>query len=137
VTQFELEVGETEIASWPAESVRTAGAKGVPGWLVLTDRRVLFYRHSGLLRGRAPILPPDVSVQLGQVRTVSACQFHIRIGYGDQMPIPGVEVDGHRFILNRETPSSPVVAAITAARAKGGAASAPPVRPATSGGNES
>jgi hypothetical protein len=137
VTQFELEAGETETASWPAESVRTARAKGVPGWLVLTDRRVLFYRHGGLLRGRAPIFPPDVSVQLGQVRTVSAWQFRIRIGYGDQMPIPGVEVDGHRFILNRETPSSPVVAAITAARAKRGAPPAPTVPPATSGANES
>jgi hypothetical protein len=137
VTQFELESGETEIASWPAEAVRTAGARGVPGWLVLTDRRVLFYRHGGLLRGRAPILPPDVSVQLDQVRTVSPCQLRIRIGYGDQMPIPGVDVDGQRFILNRETPSSPVVAAITAARAKRGAAPAPPVPPATSGANES
>lgn len=133
MTGFALEDGETLTSSWPVEAVRAPGSRGTPGWLVLTDRRVLFYRRGGLLGGRSAVHPPEWSTPLGELQTVSACQFTIRIGYGDQVLLPGVELDGHRFILNRETPSAPVLAAIGAARTSGGS-TAHSAGPRVSGG---
>ncbi len=116
MTRFELEPSETLLASWPVEPVGPAGSTGRRGWLVLTDRRCLFYRRAGALGPGRPIHPPLVSLGLEQLHSVSPRQFSMRVGYGDLIPIPGIEIDGHEFRLHREAPSGAVVAAVLGAR---------------------
>ncbi len=116
MAQVELEPGERLLRGWPAESVGKGGAKGSMGWLVVTDRRILFYRQAGVFRGSQVVKPPLLSVRVERIRSVSPRQFSMEIGYGDKVAIPGLEIDGQDFRLNRETPSAEVLQRIAEAR---------------------
>lgn len=116
MTQVELEPGERLLRGWPVESVGERSSKGSSGWLVLTSQRCLFYRQAGVWKGRQLEKPPELAVKLEDLRSVSARQFTMPIGYGDHIAIPGLEIDGHGFKLNREMPSSGVLAEIAEAR---------------------
>ncbi|MGA8303738.1 MAG: hypothetical protein WA691_04120 [Thermoplasmata archaeon] len=112
----ELETGEHTLGGWPVEMLGRRGARGVRGLLVLTTRRCLFFRQAGLFSGGKLVKPALFTARLDRIRTFSTREFSIPIGYGDRLEIPGIELDGREFKLNRETPSGPVLAEITSAR---------------------
>jgi hypothetical protein len=114
--ELELETGERTLRSWPAEMVGKQGGKGVRGVLALTTRRCLFFRQSGLFGGGKMVKPALFTVRLDRLRSASQRQFSMPIGYGDQLAIPGIELDGEGFKLNRETPAGPVLEEIMSAQ---------------------
>ena len=114
--QVVLDPGERALHGWPVEMVLNPSSKVVAGWLLLTSRRCLFFRRAGLFGGGRLLKPPTFIAKLEEIHSVSARQFAMLVGYGEQIPIPGLEVDGQEFKLNRETPSAPVVAEIAEAR---------------------
>jgi hypothetical protein len=85
--------------------------------LVLTNRRCLFLRRAGLLGGRRFEKDPVFSRALEDLPAARPHRFYLRIGYGDRMEIPGLDLAGHEFQLDRETPSRNVLRQIAAARA--------------------
>lgn len=115
LSQIDLGRGERVLGHWrvePAEEDRTTDRGG---WLVLTNRRCLFFRKAGLLGGRLE-KPPQLTWFIESVQSVVAQRFWMRIGYGDRMEMPGVGIDGYGFRLPRDTPPGPVVEAILGAR---------------------
>ena len=116
LNQVELESGERTLHGWPVEMVGGHGMKGGQGWLVLTNRRCLFFRQAGLFGGGRLVKPPTFTTKLEQIHSATPRQYSIPMGYGEHLDIPGIEVDGREFKLNRETPSEPVLAEIAAAR---------------------
>ncbi len=113
---FELERGERGVAAWPVEPAVGPDGSDRPGQLVLTTRRLSFFRRRGLLGGGRLEKPPQVSWRLEKIREVTGRRYELKIGYGDRIEIPGLAVDGRGFRLNRETPSAPVVETIETAR---------------------
>lgn len=112
----DLEGGERVLRAWRSEPVRPDGTVDRPGWLVLTDRRLLFYRRSGLLSSGRLEPPPVFSCRLEEVRSAEPQTFWMKIGYGDRVAMPGVSVDGLKVRLNRDDSSQALVAAIGVAR---------------------
>jgi hypothetical protein len=111
-----LPLGEKLIHAWPADLVGDGKTRDVHGWLALTSHRLLFARGGGVWGGRRMALPPLWEVPLRHIRTVAPRSFAMAIGYGEQIPIPGLAVDGRSFRLNREQPVSDVLGAIEEAR---------------------
>jgi hypothetical protein len=116
--EIELAPEEHLLFSWPAELVHDRTAKGGMGQLILTDQRCLFYRRAGLWGGRRLEPNPTFSVALGSIRSITIRMFSMTIGYGDRLPIPGVEIDGTVFRLNRENSAEHVLASIALARTR-------------------
>jgi hypothetical protein len=114
--QVELERGEVFLSSWAAESVTRQHPKGEPGWLVLTSQRCLFFRQAGFFGGRRLDQPAAFSVRMEQIRSLSPRQFSMEIGYGDRVAVPGLELNGNEFRLNRDASSESVVGEIERAR---------------------
>jgi hypothetical protein len=115
--QVELERQERVLRLWPVEPVRPDGSTDRSGWLVLTNRRLLFHRRAGLLSGGRLERPPLSVWRLEAIRSIRLEQYWMNVGYGDRVEIPGISVDGQGFRLNRETPSSGVREEIERARA--------------------
>ena len=115
-TQVELPRGEDFLHGWTAELVTGPGSKGESGWLILTSFRCLFFRQVGFLGGRRLEKPASFAVKLERLRSLSARPISVEIGYGDHVTIPGVEVDGKLFRLDREASAESVVAQIRTAR---------------------
>jgi hypothetical protein len=109
--------GERVISSWSAQAVEGGNVSLRRGLLVLTNRRCLFLRRAGLLGGRRFEKDPVFAAALERLRTASPHRFYLRIGYGDRMEIPGINLTGHEFQLDRETPSRSVLLRIADARA--------------------
>lgn len=112
----DLEHGEQLLGVWAGEPVRPDGSVERPGWLVLTDRRVLFYRKSGLWGGGRLETPPKFGRRLEEIRSVEPQRFWMKIGYGDRVEMPGISVDELRTRLNRNASSQLLVGEITEAR---------------------
>jgi hypothetical protein len=107
--------GEQPIRDWPAEMLVDGGPATHSGWLVLTTLRCVFLRRRGIWGGGRVERAPAFAVRLDQLRTVSAREFSVAIGYGDHYSVPGLELNGTEFRLTRGTPSAPVVAEIDSA----------------------
>ncbi len=99
---------ERVVRHWPAESARADGEADRSGWLILTDRRLLFVRRGGWRARAQDAESPDVTLPLESIRQIEARPFQMRIGYGDRVVIPGIAIDGHAFRLPRETPAEEV-----------------------------
>ncbi len=108
----DLDPGEFLLGVWPAETARADGTGDRVGWLVLTDRRVLFYRRKGLLGRGAPERPPLFAQRLETIGGVTVRRYVLRVGYGDRIEIPGVAIDEQGFRLNRESSAENVRAEI-------------------------
>lgn len=111
----DLNRGERLLGSWRVELAEGDRASGRSGLLVLTSERCLLYQKAGFLGGRLE-KPPLLAWRLEELRSVVPQRFWMKIGYGDQVEIPGLGIDGYGFRLNRDTPSDPVVEAIRRAR---------------------
>ena len=113
--EVELEDGERIVRAWPVDTARPDGTDGRPGWLVLTDRRLLFYRRAGRWGSGRLEKPPEFFRRLEEIRSTEPRRFWMKIGYGDRVEIPGVAIDELSVRLNRETPSLGVLGEIARA----------------------
>jgi hypothetical protein len=107
--QVDLEGGERSLRAWAVEPTRADGSADRPGWLVLTSRRLAFFRRSGLFGPGRLEKPPSYSWRLEAIGSIAPRRFEMKIGYGDRLEIPGISVDGQGFRLNRETPAKAVL----------------------------
>jgi hypothetical protein len=110
--QVSLDAGERYLQGWAAEMTGPGAAKGERGWLILTDARCLFFRRAGRFRGGALEKSPRFALQLGEIHSAVTRQFSLPIGYGDHFAVPGLELNGQEFRVDRETPAGPIVTAI-------------------------
>ena len=114
--RVELEAGEHGLSSWRGEPVRPGGDVDRPGWLVLTDRRLLFFRQSGLWRSGRLEQPPRFARRLEEIRSVGHQRLWMRIGYGDRFEAEGIAIDGWAVRLDRNTPARVLLEEIDGAR---------------------
>lgn len=116
VPAVDLEPGERVLGAWRGEPVRTDGSVDRGGWLVLTDRRLLFYRRSGLWGPGRLERPPVFARRLEEVRSVTPQRLWMRIGYGDRVEMPGIGIDTEIVRLGRDAPLETLVGEIDGAR---------------------
>ena len=114
--EVELESGERIVRAWPVDAGRPDAAGERPGWLVLTDRRLFFYRRVGRWGSGRLEKPPEFVRRLEEIRSTESRRFWMKIGYGDRVEIPGLAIDELSVRLNRETPSLEVLDGIARAR---------------------
>ena len=110
------EGGEKLLKHWTVEPVRADRSTDRAGWLILTSHRCLFFRKAGLLGGSRVERPAAFTWRLEEMRAVTPQRFWMKVGYGDQLEMPGLSIDGQAFRLNRETPSRGAVDEILRAR---------------------
>lgn len=113
--EFPLGPGERLLGRWPAEPAVDDRNVGRSGWLVVTDRRWLFFESAGFFGGRVESVP-RLDQPIERVAQAVAHRFWMPIGYGDRMELPGLVIDGHGFRLPRETAVAPVIETIERAR---------------------
>lgn len=116
VAPVDLEPGERVLGAWRGEPVRTDGRVDRGGWLVLTDRRLLFYRRSGLWGPGRLDRPPVFARRLEEVRSVTPHRLWMRIGYGDRVEMLGIGIDTETVRLGRDAPLEILVDKIDSAR---------------------
>lgn len=114
--QVELETGERIVRAWPVDATRPDGADERPGWLILTDRRLFFFRRVGRWGPGRLERPPEFARRLEEIRSTEPRRFWMKIGYGDRVEIPGLAIDELSLRLNRETRSREVFGEILGAR---------------------
>jgi hypothetical protein len=114
--QVDLEPGETLVGLWPVEPVREDGSTARTGWLVLSTRRLLFYRAAGVVRSTRLEKPAEFAVRLEEIRALTPAQYSMSIGYGDRVALPGLRVDARGFRLRREANLGEVLPPIERAR---------------------
>ena len=114
--QVDLEAEERLLCVWRGEPVRPSGDTDRPGWLVLTDRRLVFFRRLGFWGTGRPEKPPLFVRRLEEIRSVEPQRLWMRIGYGDRVEMEGVAIDGWAVRLDRATPSRGLIEEIDRAR---------------------
>ncbi len=116
VPKLDLEGRETVLEGWPADLCEGGAARGGRGWLVLTSDRCLFARNVGRLAGRRLETPPVWQRPLATIVSIELRTLDVAIGYGDRYRVPGLEIDGITFRLDREAPAAEILERIRAAR---------------------
>ncbi|MGD0250213.1 MAG: hypothetical protein ABSB97_04925 [Thermoplasmata archaeon] len=115
-SQLELDRNEHWLRSWLVEPALPDGSPDHLGWLVLTSRRAMFFRKSGLFGPGRLEKPARFSWRLEEIRFIVFRRYEMRVGYGDRLEIPGFAINDQGFRLNRETPSRGVVDELEQAR---------------------
>lgn len=114
--QVDLEPEERLLQLWPGEPARPDGNVDRPGWLVLTDRRLLFFRRVGRWGSGRLERPPLFARRLEEIRSLERRTLWMKIGYGDRVGMEGIAIDGWAVRLGREAPSSEMTEHIHRAR---------------------